>query len=416
VEVRREMKFDSIIQEAVYRKVQQFLYELFARRDDVAEVPRSPSFRVIKGSAVTYIDVTPLGENEASVTVRCALVSGARVNKELLEFLLRENAALRFGAFAIDSRNDVIFSHSIVGSTLNREELGASVHSVMEVSDKYDDKVIAQFGGTTSLSRLQEERQHAAASVTPERAKAERLVAFLKGKGVEVISTGTPREEDAVLDPIASLLGKRYDVLEPLVRSITGGLGRNGTFSVPLADARQEHIGVMTSFATMLHRNALLTRYRYTKAPNRVIYGAVLTTDERVRQFFTGGWLERYARNVAVSHSRRVRQGKPVECVNNLKVRLGSRQEFEFDLLVGFDSSVIWIECKTGRYQEHIAKYRDIGDTLGIPAERRILVLGDRQEEETRRNLSTLYRLVVLSPEDFGTYLEEAMGEMGTGT
>jgi hypothetical protein len=59
-----------------------------------------------------------------------------------------------FGAFGLDVNGDIIFEHSIVGSTCDKKELESSVRAVLEIADKYDDKIVAEWGGMRALDRI----------------------------------------------------------------------------------------------------------------------------------------------------------------------------------------------------------------------------------------------------------------------
>ncbi len=82
------------------------------------------------------------------------MVVGAEIRPDLLRYLLEENVKMIFGAFGISSDNEILFEHSIVGSTCDRKELEASVKAVMDISDDYDDKIVERWGGKRALDRI----------------------------------------------------------------------------------------------------------------------------------------------------------------------------------------------------------------------------------------------------------------------
>jgi hypothetical protein len=139
------MEFKTEAQKSVYEKVAPMVREIFGEfaqeRDDI------PQFGVLMGSSITRITVIPWGDDDATISITSYVVSGAEITPELMEYLLRENASMRFGAFGIDSDDDIQFEHTIVGSTCDKEELKASAMAVVRVSDKYDDEIVARFGG-----------------------------------------------------------------------------------------------------------------------------------------------------------------------------------------------------------------------------------------------------------------------------
>jgi hypothetical protein len=83
------------------------------------------------GSAVIFVTVSAWGSDDAVIGVRAHVVIGARLEADLLQFLLLKNAEFRFGAFGLDQKGNVVFQHNIVGLTCDKPELHASVLAVL---------------------------------------------------------------------------------------------------------------------------------------------------------------------------------------------------------------------------------------------------------------------------------------------
>jgi hypothetical protein len=92
--------------------------------------------------------------------VRCTsqLVKGVDVDGGLAKQLLELNAHLRFGAFAWDkTEQTVLFTHTILGgTTLDSEELMATLRDVALIADEYDDKLMKKYGGQRMIDLLEE--------------------------------------------------------------------------------------------------------------------------------------------------------------------------------------------------------------------------------------------------------------------
>src|SRR5256714_650653 len=126
----------------------------------------SPAFRKIddslyvikQGSAYVMINVVPWGENKAMVRCASQLVKGIDVDGPLAIQLLELNAHLRFGAFAWDpGEHTVLFTHTILGgTTLDAEELVATLRDVALIADEYDDKLMKKYGGKRMIDLLEE--------------------------------------------------------------------------------------------------------------------------------------------------------------------------------------------------------------------------------------------------------------------
>jgi hypothetical protein len=153
------MHFETEAQKAVYEKVASWLRESFGPTVNARE--EGPVFDVaaglvMGGSAVAHVSVDPWGERDATVTVRAYVVTDVEPTPDLLHFLLRQNDRMRYGAFGLDKDNDVFFEHSVLGSTLDKEELMASVMAVLNTADRYDDEIRQRWGGRRALDRLLE--------------------------------------------------------------------------------------------------------------------------------------------------------------------------------------------------------------------------------------------------------------------
>jgi hypothetical protein len=127
---------------------------------------KSPAYRkvddtlyVIKqGSAYVMVAVVPWGKDKACVRCTAQLVKGIKVDGKLALQLLEINTSLRFGAFAWDPQQEtVLFVHSILGgTTLDPDELMATLRDVALIADEYDDKLVDKYGGQRMLDLLEE--------------------------------------------------------------------------------------------------------------------------------------------------------------------------------------------------------------------------------------------------------------------
>lgn len=147
------MEFKTPAQKNTYNKVAGWMKKLFDRYP--WEKLNEPGFGLFRGSAWVEVRIYPWGEEfkDTAINARSRVVTGAILEPGLLNFLLRENAQMRFGAFSIDAKGDILFEHTIVGSTCDPEELEASVVAVLEAADEYDDRIVERWGGERALDR-----------------------------------------------------------------------------------------------------------------------------------------------------------------------------------------------------------------------------------------------------------------------
>jgi hypothetical protein len=145
------MEFKTPSQQAIYEKLVPLMKDLFGEmskaRDD------RPTFGVRMGSAWVQTWVAAWGDDDATITTRAWLTTGTELTVDLARYLLQLNDDMRFGAFGIDKDGDTFFEHTILGSTVSKAELKASVMAVAETADEYDDEIVSRFGGTRMVDR-----------------------------------------------------------------------------------------------------------------------------------------------------------------------------------------------------------------------------------------------------------------------
>jgi type III secretion system-like peptide-binding chaperone len=145
--VRRKKRFHTRCQEEVYRQVKSYLDELVEEHFDDAE---HCDFYFKYGSTVLEISIDPYEDDDAVVEVLAFCVQGAEPTFEMMQDLLRFNSEVPLGAFSMVGR-DIFYSHSFLGRRMRPEQFIASLDSVASISDEYDDKLVAKYGGETAL-------------------------------------------------------------------------------------------------------------------------------------------------------------------------------------------------------------------------------------------------------------------------
>jgi len=145
------MDFETAPQQACYERIKPWMEELFV--GSVMSFEDEPLFIINFGSAVASTRIVPLGEMEALIVTRSYVVTDIDITPDLTYYLLRENNNRSFGSFSLDQENDIVFEHSLVGSTCDLEELRTSVTNVVEFADAYDDEIVSKWGGKRALDR-----------------------------------------------------------------------------------------------------------------------------------------------------------------------------------------------------------------------------------------------------------------------
>lgn len=146
------MEFEQAVQEETFHKVEEYLEELF---EEPYNDPETGHFYVRYGSTVLEVAVEPYGPEEAEVSIVAYCVQGVELDEELMAGLLELNHHLAFGAFSL-VEGDIFFSYSLFGRSLDPRNLLGALAAVATVSDDYDDRLVAKYGGQTALERIRD--------------------------------------------------------------------------------------------------------------------------------------------------------------------------------------------------------------------------------------------------------------------
>ena len=126
----------------------------------------SPAFKrvddrfyvVRQGSAYIYIHVLAWGGDRALVRFVAQLARDVEMTPDLAIRLLNVNTRLRFGAFGfVKAGSCITLQHTLLGSgTLDGAELLATLRDLAVLADEYDDRIVAEAGGRTMQTLLEE--------------------------------------------------------------------------------------------------------------------------------------------------------------------------------------------------------------------------------------------------------------------
>lgn len=143
------MELVSTVHEEVYVKVATWMREVYGEAVSFDE--DRPVLGLGFGSARVEVRVEPWGSDDAVIRARAVVVRGAKVDDELLRFLLHANDESLFGAFGLEKDGNIVFQHTIVGSTCNPPELRSSVMGVLSAADRFDDEIVERWGGKRAV-------------------------------------------------------------------------------------------------------------------------------------------------------------------------------------------------------------------------------------------------------------------------
>lgn len=92
------------------------------------------------------------GEPQSIVVIECPVLVDVPITPQLFEWVARHGAARYFGAIRLTEGNDaskaiLTMTHTLLGDTLDPEELGTALFLTLRDADKLDDELQKQFGG-----------------------------------------------------------------------------------------------------------------------------------------------------------------------------------------------------------------------------------------------------------------------------
>jgi hypothetical protein len=149
------MEFKSDAHKRAFEKTRDYLHALFG---EVNVKLMEDTFVLQEGTTFVYARPFAIGDKKSGVEVFSYVTVDVDVTEELMRYLLTYNLRLILGGFGLsigdDGKAAVILTHTILGDTMEREELYGSVSAIARVADELDEQMAAAFGGTTALSKL----------------------------------------------------------------------------------------------------------------------------------------------------------------------------------------------------------------------------------------------------------------------
>lgn len=131
--------------EATRQRVQRMLADLFG----TIEIDREGDFTFRHGSARVFISVSDGFGEHTLVSVRAITNLRVPPSPELFRYISTDNHYI-FGALRAHEGDEgvlITFRQTLLGDTLDPEELQAAVIAVASTADDVDDEIQSRFGG-----------------------------------------------------------------------------------------------------------------------------------------------------------------------------------------------------------------------------------------------------------------------------
>lgn len=149
------MEFKTEAHQRAYEKTRSYLHTLFG---EVNVKVMDDTFVLQEGSTFVYVRVFPIGDKKSGVEIFAYVVVDVDVTEQLMRYLLTYNLRLILGGFGLargeGDKGTVLLTHTILGNSMEREELYGSVSAIARVADDLDEQIVTAFGGRTALDKL----------------------------------------------------------------------------------------------------------------------------------------------------------------------------------------------------------------------------------------------------------------------
>ena len=134
---------------ASVKQVQSKVQSILTTELGSVRVAADNEIKINYESTLVTIAVEDYGNNETVVVITAIVTSETKETPALYKFLNDTNVSLRFGSLQYLSGNPsvMILQYSILGDTLDPEELLNAVRAVVLMADKLDDEIVKVFGG-----------------------------------------------------------------------------------------------------------------------------------------------------------------------------------------------------------------------------------------------------------------------------
>lgn len=232
---------------------------------------------------------------------------------------------------------------------------------------------------------------------------------WLGSKRITVKRVATSSDLDGAFDQLSLFLGQRFTSIQPFYAAVKRRVaGSPYPRSLNMTEYPATTRSDICIFAKKLHASGFLSQCHYHKTNRSLLFDP--QPDGRVTNFFTGEWLERYALLTAVRRAEsRLPESQHPSTMSRVVVELPDRLETELDVLLGLPDRVLWLECKTSDWQNHVMKFGRVARHMGIPARQAALVLLEPLSPSEKKSASALSSMTVINPQELEAFIESAL-------
>ena len=259
-------------------------------------------------------------------------------------------------------------------------------------------------------SRNNEPRKPRERKPVPDDAPVGLLVDYLKERDIWVYEGQDDLNRNEAFEHLARHLGGHFKALSPfyekLKRCVANGRGQR----IDIDHMSTAERSAAVQFGTLLHRHGMLKDFYYHRSPKKQLR-VIPTKDGEIAQFLTGGWLEIYVNAIMGKRLRASISPAKFQLMVNVKGSFSDGREFESDLMACVDGRLVWIECKTGHWQDYSARFRGLVKTFGTDRTSAGLLLIRPPDDATCKRATDMLDMTLMSLDGVEDFISVFLGE-----
>lgn len=230
--------------------------------------------------------------------------------------------------------------------------------------------------------------------------------------GFSIVNVGGQDTDGSFWSSLALLLAKNNSRLIPLLQALKSAQsnpGKKGSLS--LAKLNSDIASSCISFCNMLHRYALLEECHLFKSSQVIRFKIPANGD--VINFITGKWLEIFVFNTVCALISNFEKMYDIQTEKylNIQIMLSPLEQFELDIMFFINGVPVWIECKSGTYQNRLFKYKNLASKFDIRPENMFLICSQISVAEAEK-LTSLHKYRVINLDNFRQVISTAIASI----
>jgi len=231
-------------------------------------------------------------------------------------------------------------------------------------------------------------------------------VDYLKKHKVTVFEGQDDLARNEAFEHLARHLGQHFSLLANFYEKMKRAVATGRTTRVDIEGYTEAERSAAVQLGTLLYRHGMLKDFYYHRSPRKQLR-VIPTKDGETQQFLTGGWLEIYVVWLLSKRLRGHLEPSQFQVLFNVKGTLPTGNEFEADLMASINGHLLWLECKTGQWQDYSARFRGLVKVFGTNRKGAGLVLIKTPDSSTKARATDMLDMTLLSLDDVETYVDE---------